>query len=109
MAVAVEKVEPENKAEPQSAGKAETEKKAADDDSRRGVKRKLDQEEPFVVKENEPEIGPEVTCLDWFNSDLNLIINKETFASAEPFTKDGWGYVWAGARATFGFSNGKIW
>merc|ERR1719186_1069103 len=28
--------------------------------------------------------------------------------SAQPNNKDGWGYVYAGARATYGFNSGKI-
>ena len=27
---------------------------------------------------------------------------------AEPFFKEGWGYVWASARATHGFTAGKV-
>ena len=27
----------------------------------------------------------------------------------EPFHKDGWGYVWSGAKATHGFVNGAVW
>jgi hypothetical protein len=26
----------------------------------------------------------------------------------EPLYKDGWGYVWSGARATHGFTSGKV-
>ncbi len=61
-----------------------------------------------MVVEDEPFIKQEVVCLDWFNSDLFLRISKENFMVAEPFFKDGWGYVWAGTRATYGFSRGKV-
>ena len=54
--------------------------------------------------EDEPEVDDALVCLDWFNSDLNLKINKEDMVTAEPFHKDGWGLVWAGARATHGFT-----
>ena len=90
------------------------EKKPAEDGSgkktpqRRGQKRKMDDNEPFVVVEDEPEIADDAVCLDWFNSDLSLKISKEDFATGEPFFKDGWGYVWSGARATHGFTDGKI-
>ena len=75
---------------------------------RRGQKRKMDENEPFVVVEDEPEIDEDTVCLDWFNSDLSLKINKEDFVTGEPFYKEGWGYVWSGARATHGFTSGKV-
>jgi len=61
---------------------------------RKGVKRKRYEEEPFVVVEDEPEIDESLFCLDWYNSDLSLKIDKATLMSAEPLYKDGWGYVW---------------
>ena len=61
---------------------------------RKGVKRKRYEEEPFVVVEDEPEIDDSFFCLDWYNSDLSLKIDKATLMSAEPLYKDGWGYVW---------------
>ena len=61
---------------------------------RKGVKRKRHEEEPFVVVEDEPEIDDSLFCLDWYNSDLSLKIDKATLMSAEPLYKDGWGYVW---------------
>ncbi len=75
---------------------------------RRGQKRKME-DEPFVVVEDEPEVDDALVCLDWHNSDLNLKIDKDTLCAAEPFFKDGWGHVWAGARATHGFTSGKVW
>jgi len=72
-----------------------------------GVKRKMD-EEPFEVKENEPEIADNLLCLDWHNSDLNLRI-LDTLSEGVPFSRDGWAYCYAAARATFGFTSGKIW
>jgi len=72
-----------------------------------GVKRKMD-DEPFEVKENEPEIADNLLCLDWHNSDLNLRI-LDTLSEGVPFTRDGWAYCYAAARATFGFTAGKIW
>jgi len=73
----------------------------------KGVKRKLD-DEPFEVKENEPEIPDSLVCLDWHNSDLNLRITEDLM-SGIPFSRDGWGYCYAGARATYGFNSGKVW
>jgi len=73
----------------------------------KGTKRKLD-DEPFEVKENEPEIAESLVCLDWHNSDLNLRITDDLM-SGIPFSRDGWGYCYAGARATFGYNTGKVW
>merc|ERR1719402_473037 len=73
-----------------------------------GTKRKADEEPPFEVKENEPEIPESLVCLDWHNSDLNLRIT-DNFMYGIPFSRDGWGYCYAGARATYGFNTGKVW
>jgi heterogeneous nuclear ribonucleoprotein U-like protein 1 len=75
---------------------------------RRGQKRKFNEDEPFVVVEDEPDIDENAICLDWFNSDLSLRISKEGYMVAEPFFKEGWGYVWSSARATHGFNEGKV-
>lgn len=42
------------------------------------------------------------------DSDLNLVINKESFLSATAMHTGGFGYIWAGARASYGFTEGKI-
>ena len=75
---------------------------------RKGVKRKRPEEEPFVVVEDEPEIDESLVCLDWYNSELSLKIEKDNLMVAEPLYKDGWGYVWSGGRATHGVSSGKV-
>ena len=36
-------------------------------------------------------------------------IDKNTMMIGEPFHKDGWGYVWSGAKATHGFNTGAVW
>ncbi|XP_051169431.1 heterogeneous nuclear ribonucleoprotein U-like protein 2 isoform X2 [Leptopilina boulardi] len=58
--------------------------------------------------EEEPELEASAMALSWYDSDLNLVIKKEGFISATPMHNDGFGYVWAGARATYGFNKGKI-
>ncbi|XP_057324388.1 heterogeneous nuclear ribonucleoprotein U-like protein 1 isoform X2 [Microplitis mediator] len=58
--------------------------------------------------DDEPEIDYSRVLLSWYDSDLNLIIDKTKFLSATPMHNDGFGYVWAGARASFGFTNGKV-
>jgi len=100
----------EEKAEETPVKKDSTEdekKKEESKEDSKGTKRKLD-EEPFEVKENEPEIPEELVCLDWHNSDLNLRITDD-FMTGIPFSRDGWGYCYAAARATYGFNTGKVW
>ncbi|KAH0540429.1 heterogeneous nuclear ribonucleoprotein U-like protein 1 isoform X1 [Cotesia glomerata] len=58
--------------------------------------------------DDEPEIDYSRVLLSWYDSDLNLVIDKSKFLSATPMHNDGFGYVWAGARASFGFTNGKV-
>ncbi len=58
--------------------------------------------------EDEPENEGSLVLLDWYNSDLNLTINKTDFVSGAPLTKAGFAYMWAGTRATYGFANGKV-
>ena len=98
--------------EPAKVEAAETAETKKEDDkppasNPQGVKRKMD-EEPFEVKENEPEIPENLLCLDWHNSDLNLRI-LDTLSEGVPFSRDGWAYCYAAARATFGFTSGRIW
>lgn len=42
------------------------------------------------------------------DSDLNLVIDKTEFLSATPLHKEGFCYIWGGARASHGFSIGKV-
>ncbi|XP_033215687.1 heterogeneous nuclear ribonucleoprotein U-like protein 2 isoform X2 [Belonocnema kinseyi] len=75
-------------------------------------KRSLSPEEevikPSTRPEDEPELDEAAVALSWYDSDLNLVIKKEDFFSATPMYSDGFGYVWAGARATYGFKTGKV-
>lgn len=58
--------------------------------------------------EDEPEWDNNQVLLDWYNSDLNLVISKTDFTSASPLTDGGFAYMWAGVRATYGFLPGKV-
>ncbi len=58
--------------------------------------------------EDEPEYDKTLVVLDWYNSDLNLTINETDFVSGAPLTEAGFAYMYAGARATYGFENGKV-
>lgn len=60
------------------------------------------------MPEEEPEWDQSTVVLSWYDSDLNLVIRKEDFLSATAMHSDGFGYVWAGARATYGFRTGKV-
>nr|CDS26365.1 e1b 55 kda associated protein [Hymenolepis microstoma] len=44
--------------------------------------------------------------LDFYNSDLSLVINQDCY-SARPMTDDGFALMWAGARANYGVKSGK--
>ena len=99
----VPKTEEAPAAEKKTEAKVEEKK-----EEEKGTKRKADEEPPFEVKENEPEIPEALVCLDWYNSDLNLRIT-DNFMTGIPFSRDGWGYCYAGARATYGFNSGKVW
>jgi len=103
----------EEKSEEKKEGETEEKKEEGKDEKKedekaKGTKRKFDAEEPFEVKENEPEIDDSLVCLDWYNSDLNLRISEDLMTGL-PFSRDGWGYCFAGARATYGYGKGKIW
>jgi hypothetical protein len=54
-------------------------------EAEKGKKRKAE-DEPFEVKENEPEIPEELVCLDWYNSDLNLRITEDLMTGL-PFNR----------------------
>lgn len=70
---------------------------------------KRDVKRANVVKDitDEPEFDNTKVLLDWYNSDLSLIIDPKTMLSAKPLSKDGFGYIWSGVRATYGFNMGK--
>lgn len=58
--------------------------------------------------ENTVEVEEKGTVLlDPYNSDLNLIVDKYGLI-AEPLYRDGFAFMWAGARSTHGVTTGKI-
>lgn len=63
---------------------------------------------PVRRQEDEPEIDESSVLLSWYDSDLNLVIDKAEFLTAAPMHQQGFGYVWAGARASYGFCKGKV-
>lgn len=63
---------------------------------------------PPVLIENEPEIDDSALILSWYDSDLNLVIDKDGYFTATPMHNDGFSHMWAGARASYGFLCGKV-
>lgn len=59
-------------------------------------------------REDEPEIDYEKPHLSWYDSDLHLKVDKKSFLSAKPLNEGCMGYLWAGARATYGITSGKV-
>ena len=89
MAVKTDDAKPEEKDEEKKEGEGDKEKEDGEKkQQRRGQKRKMNEDEPFVVVEEEPEIDDDALCLDWYNSDLYLKISKDNFMVAEPFFKE---------------------
>jgi len=63
---------------------------------------------PAAPGENEPEYDESLCILDWYSSDLNLKIKPTDFCSAEAMSNDGFGYMWAGVRASYGVTRGRV-
>ena len=49
-----------------------------------------------------------MTTLIIDNSDLNLSITETDFCSVTAMSREGFGYMWAGARATHGATRGRV-
>jgi len=49
-----------------------------------------------------------IHCLDWYDSDLSLMIDEQTMMVGKPLNGSAWSYVWSGARSTYGFDIGKV-
>ncbi|CAL4107107.1 unnamed protein product [Meganyctiphanes norvegica] len=61
-----------------------------------------------VRVENEPQTDKSAVVLDWYNSDMSVKIDRENYLSATPMTEHGFGYVWHGIKATYGFTQGRV-
>ncbi|XP_077993503.1 uncharacterized protein LOC144447377 isoform X2 [Glandiceps talaboti] len=57
--------------------------------------------------EEEDETDVNAVVLDKYNSDLHLRISKDG-NTASPLSIEGFAYLWAGARATYGVNKGKV-
>ncbi|KRT79598.1 hypothetical protein AMK59_7718 [Oryctes borbonicus] len=60
------------------------------------------------IKEDEPVIDNSKVQLNWYDSDLHLQIDKESFLSGKPYHDGAFGYIWSGTRATHGADTGKV-
>ena len=49
-----------------------------------------------------------MTTLIVDNSDLNLSITETDFCSVTAMSREGFGYMWAGARSTHGATRGRV-
>lgn len=55
----------------------------------------------------EYEYSPEDVVIDPFTCDLNLVVDKECLL-AYPLSSAGFCSMWAGCRATYGVSSGRV-
>ncbi|XP_011502312.1 PREDICTED: heterogeneous nuclear ribonucleoprotein U-like protein 2 [Ceratosolen solmsi marchali] len=63
---------------------------------------------PIARPENEPSYDDNALLLSWYDSDLNLVIDTTQYFSASPMQGDGFNFMWAGVRASYGFTKGKV-
>ncbi|CAH0547849.1 unnamed protein product [Brassicogethes aeneus] len=110
----------EVKAERESSDKEDDEKmeEKSEEPEKRGEKRRRSSPSPerqhqrkrskSPIKEDEPILDNDKVQLSWYDSDLHLQLDKESFLSAKPFNEGAFGYAWAGVRSNFGVSNGKV-
>ena len=68
--------------------------------SKQGAEEEVKARAPALPSEDEPDYDPTLCTLDWYSSDLNLSIVPTDFCSAVAMSERGFGYMWAGVRAT---------
>lgn len=89
-------------------GKRKRHDDSFEEEERRVKKPREKTYEPVTIKEDEPDIKYENVQISWIDSDLHLQIDKESFLSAKPLNDGCFGFIWAGARATYGINSGKV-
>lgn len=62
----------------------------------------------FTNEEDEPEIDDSKVLLSWYDSDIHLKIDRADFLRAKPISDAGLNLVWAGTRANYGTTSGKV-
>jgi len=60
-----------------------------------------------IEMEDDSWVQSTEVVLDRYNADLNLRID-ESNVKAHPLTTDGFAFMWAGARSTYGVNTGKV-
>lgn len=62
----------------------------------------------FTNDEDEPKFEENAVLLSWYDSDLHLKISPTDLCSARPISEAALGLAWAGARSTYGVTDGKV-
>ncbi|GAB0091042.1 hypothetical protein DMENIID0001_058390 [Sergentomyia squamirostris] len=78
--------------------------------SRRRARRESQAAKPddFMCIEDEPTLPEQTPILSWVDSDLHLRITGSDFCEGKSLSDGVLGLMWAGARATHGVSQGRV-
>ncbi|XP_019864815.1 heterogeneous nuclear ribonucleoprotein U-like protein 2 isoform X2 [Aethina tumida] len=100
-----ETVEPETEKKPEETEKRGEKRRRSSPSPERAHQRKRSKS---PIKEDEPILDNDKVQLSWYDSDLHLQLDKESFLSGRPFNEGAFGFVWAGVRTNCGVSDGKV-